>query len=133
MSGVAVIRYKLANDASLAAVVAAAKIVAGIVPINTELPAISVAQISGVEMPLIKRETTGQLMSERVQITVHGQTYAQKKQIIGLSRSALPSTRGTVNGFTVDSITPDIEGPDMEIVDPEMHDQSVDYIVKYIR
>lgn len=113
MSGVAVIRYKLANDAPLIAVVAAAKIVAGIAPINTVLPAISVSQVSGVEWSTIKRGATGQFITERVQVTVHGRTYAQKKQIIGLIRNALTSTRGTVNGVSVDSIVPDVEGPDM--------------------
>ena len=132
MSGVAVINYLLSNNAALTAVVPAAVIFSGIAPVGTQLPAISIAQVSGVEFPQVNRETTGNLITERVQITVHGETYPQKKQIIKLIRQALPKTRGTVDGVDVDSITPDIEGPDMEFVDPEMHDQSVDYMVKYI-
>jgi len=132
MSGVAIINYKLANDAALTAVVPSARIFSGIAPINTPRPTISISQVSGFEYPMIKRGTRN-LMTERVQITVHGQTYVQKKEIIKLIRAALPSVRGTVNGIKVDSITPGIEGPDMEIVDPDLHDQPVDYLVKYIR
>lgn len=132
MSGVAVIRYLLANNAPLTAVVAPNKIKAGIVPINTALPAISIRQISGQEQPLIKRGSN-MLVTDRVQVTVLASTYPQQKSIIELIRSALPPTRGTVNSYAVDSITPDIDGPDLYSEDPVIYEQSVDYFVRFVR
>lgn len=132
MSGVAVIRYLLANNAPLIAVVASSKITAGVVPINTALPAISIRQISGQEQPLIKRGSN-MLVTDRVQVTVLASTYPQQKSIIELIRSALPPTRATVNSYAVDSITPDIDGPDLYDSDPVIYEQSVDYLVRFIR
>lgn len=132
MSGVAVIRYLLANNAPLTAVVAANKIKAGIVPINTALPAISIRQISGQEQASIKRGSN-MLVTDRVQVTVLATTYPQQKSIIELIRSALPPTRGTVNSYAVDSITPEIDGPDLYDDSPVVYEQSIDYFVRFIR
>ena len=132
MSGVAIVRYLLANNANLIAVVAAAKIMPGMIPVNTVLPAISIKQISGRELDQIKRGSN-QLVSERIQVTVLALTYPTQKSILNLIRSALPGTRGTVNGFAVDSIVPDIDGPDLYSDDPIIFEQSIDYMVKYLR
>ena len=132
MSGVAVIRYMLANNAPLIAVVTADKIKAGVVPINTALPAISIRQISGVEMPMIKRTGT-QLVTERIQVSVHASSYLSQKTIIELIRSAITSTRGTVNSVVVDSITHDGDGPDLYYDEPDIFEQSIDFIVRFYR
>lgn len=131
MSGVAVIRYKLANDAALTAVVTASKIMAGVVPLNTALPAISIRQISGNELATIKR-SGNELVTERVQVSVLAPTYPQQKTILGLIKAALPSVRATVNGFAVDSIEQGLTGPDLYDEEPVTYEQSIDYIVRYI-
>ncbi|MBK7490979.1 MAG: hypothetical protein IPI17_02435 [Nitrosomonas sp.] len=112
MSGVAAIRYMLVNNAPLIASVPAARILSGVLPITTTIPAISVRQISGVEMPMIKRTGT-QLVTERIQVSVHASSYLSQKTIIELIRSAITSTRGTVNSVVVDSITHEGDGPDL--------------------
>ena len=132
MSGVAITRYLLANDATLIAVVPADKIKAGVVPINTTLPAISIRQISGIEHEIIRRGSN-QLVTDLVQITVLSSTYPQQKSIMNLIRTALPGTRGTVNGFAVDSITPESDGPDFYNEDPVIYEQSIDYMIRFIR
>jgi len=132
MSGTAIVRYLLANNASLTATVSADKIKPGLIPINTVLPAIGIRQISGREHQLIRRGSN-QLATERIQITVQAATYVQQKAIIALIRSALPGTRGTVNTFTVDSITYESDGPDLEYENPVIFEQSLDYFVKFIR
>lgn len=132
MSGTAILRYLLANNASLTATVSVDKIKPGLIPINTELPAISIRQISGREHQLIRRGSN-QLATERIQITVQAATYVQQKAIIALICSALPGTRGTVNTFTVDSITYESDGPDLEYENPVIFEQSLDYFVKFIR
>lgn len=132
MSGTAIIRYLLANNAPLTEIVPSSKIMAGVIPLNAALPAISIRQISGIEHKLIKRNGT-QTATDRVQVTVNATTYPQQKQILKLIRSALPATRGTVNTFSVDSITPDIDGPDLYSEDPVIYEQSIDYIVRFYR
>ena len=132
MSGVAVLRYMLANNAPLVAVVPSNKIIAGVAPMNTALPAISIKQISGQEYQTIKRGTN-QLVTERIQVTVLAATYPLQKSILNLIRTALPATRGTVNGFVVDSITPDIDGPDLYNDVPVIYEQSIDFVVRFYR
>ena len=132
MSGVAVIRYMLANNAPLIAVVTADKIIAGVAPLNTALPAISIRQISGQEYQTIKRGTN-QLVTERIQVTVLAATYPTQKSILNLIRSAVVSTRGTVNTFSVDSITHEGDGPDLYNDDPVIYEQSIDFMVMFYR
>ena len=131
MSGVNVIRYTLANNAALIAVVPATKIMAGVLPLNIVFPAILIKQISGQEYKTIK-QTGSDLVNERVQVTVLATTYAQQKSILALIKTALPSVRATVNSIAVDSITRDFTGPDLYNEDPVIYEQSVDYFVKYI-
>ena len=131
MSGVSVIRYTLANNAPLIAVVAATKIMAGVLPLNIVFPAIVIRQISGSDLKFIK-QTGSDYVTERVQITVLATTYTQQKAILALIKTALPSVRATVNGIVVDSIARDFTGPDLYNDDPVIYEQSVDYFVKYI-
>lgn len=132
MSGVAILRYMLANNAPLTAIVSSNKIIAGVVPLNTALPAVSIRQISGQEYQTIKRGTN-QLVTERIQVTALASTYPSQKSILNLIRTALPATRGTVNGFVVDSITPDIDGPDLYNDNPIIYEQSIDFVVRFYR
>ena len=131
MSGVAAIRYLLANDATLIATVPATRIMAGILPINTTLPAISIRQISGNRHNVISH-SSNELISERVQVSCLADTYAEQKTILGLVKDALPGTYDTINGVKVDSITQDFTGPDLYNDDPVIYEQSVDFIIKYV-
>lgn len=132
MSGVAIIRAMLADDFMLTKSVPKAKIMAGVLPLNTVLPAISIRQISGVELKMIKR-SGNEMVTDRVQVTVLATTYPQQKEILELIRSALPSVRGAVYEYEVDSILPDIDGPDLYSETPVIYEQSIDYIVRFIR
>jgi hypothetical protein len=132
MSGVAIIRSILANNGNLVSAVTSDKIIAGVAPINTSLPVLTVTQISGIEYQLIKQVGV-QLVSDRVQVTVLANSYVQQKQLLELVRSAVSSTRGTINGFAVDSIVRQIDGPDLYSDDPVMYEQSIDYIVRFYR
>lgn len=132
MSGVAIIRSILANNGNLVSAVTSDKIIAGTAPINTLLPVVTVTQISGIEYQLIKQIGV-QLVSDRVQVTVLANSYVQQKQLLELVRASVQSTRGTVNGFAVDSIVRQIDGPDLYSDDPVMYEQSIDYIVRFYR
>lgn len=133
MSGTAIIRYLLANDAGLIAVVPAARIMSGVLPLLTTLPAIGVMQISGVPRLNIAMGTAAKLVTDRIQVTVEATTYVQAKSILALVRAACPVSRGTVNGVYCDSVLPDMEGPDFFDYETSIYSQSQDFIVKFSR
>lgn len=136
MSGVAVVRYLLAHYGSLTAVAPAARIVAGELPINTPMPAISIKQISSVRRNTVGMNETKTLVTERVQATVlmpatKDYEYPALQSAMTLVRKACPNQRGTVAGVSVDSILPDIEGPDLEGPTPESIARSQDFFVRW--
>lgn len=140
MSGVAVIRYLLANNAPVVAVIPAAQIMAGDLPLGTPLPAISVTQVSSMPARLIRNSESIKQHTDRVQTSVQfkglqgspaGTGYPGLKAAMQLVLAACPGQRGVINGVTVDSITADIEGPDMYDAVDAVHASSRDFIVKY--
>lgn len=139
MSGVAVIRTLLAADVTLTAVVPATKIMAGDLPMNTSLPAISVKQISSVPYNAIKVNDTNKLHTDRVQVNVFvkedaaGGGYPTLGAILTLVLAACPSQRGTVGGVALEAITPGHEGPDFYIDQLSAVTRSRDFIVRYIK
>lgn len=139
MSGVAVIRYLLANHSPLTAVVAAAKIMAGTLPESVKPPAISVTTVSTIPRNTLAMTEAKALVTERVQVTLHvhqsereGSDYAGLSTGMRLIRQACPNQRGTVNGIELDSIMPDITGPDLEAIDEGIIARSQDFIVKWL-
>lgn len=133
MSGVAIVRYLLANNAPLIGQVPAAKIMGGALPIGTALPAISIMEVSGSSRLTVAMNESKRLNTERVQVTVESKTYPLQKSIMQLVRDALPVSRGTVNSFDCDSILPDIESPDFYDEDAAIYMQSMDFIVRFNR
>ncbi|MFA5900350.1 MAG: DUF3168 domain-containing protein [Hyphomicrobium sp.] len=129
MSDVKVIRYLLANNAPLIAVVPAAKIMAGMIPQGTALPAIAVSHVSGVWRQEISQQS--RQCRARVQVTVMAATYPQQKQIIGLIRTAIPRTRGTINSVNVESILREPDGPDFRDDEIGSFMQTQDYFVTF--
>lgn len=140
MSGVSAVRYILANNGALVAVVPAAKIFAGVIPLNTVLPAIAVTQISGVPTLTVAMTEPGQIQTERVQVTAlvkgpqatpSGLGYPGQKALMRLVLAALPNQSGTINTIKVDSIIPDGEGPDLFDDASGVYEQSRDFIVRW--
>lgn len=131
MSGVAIVRYLLANNAPLQVEVPAAQIMAGVLPLKTVLPAISVQAVDALPRRTIAVSSTKNLVAERIQVTVLTKTYPAKKLILALVRDALPLSRGTVNGIKCDSILPELDGPDLDDPDTNIFEQSRDYIVRW--
>ena len=132
MSGVIVIRYLLANNVALTAVVPAAKIMAGVIPIATVLPAIGVHHISTVERNTVAMNSAKVMATERVQVTVQTKRYSEQKSILELVRKACANKRSTINSIVVDSILPAGAGPDLRDDDLDIFLQSRDFIVKFI-
>ena len=140
MSGVAVIQHLLANDNGVQAVIPAAQIMAGTLPLKTPLPAISVTQVSSMPNKMIRSSESIRQHTERVQASVifrtsqgspSGAGYPGLKAAMKLVLAACPGRRGVINGVTVDSIVADIEGPDLSDDVLATYSCSRDFIVKY--
>lgn len=110
MSAVKAVRYLLANNASLTAVVPDDQIVAGPLAQGARPPGISIEHVSTIRRNLVQPGASD-FCTSRLQITVMANTYASLVQVLGLVRDALPRSRGSVNGVAVDSILRDVEGP----------------------
>ena len=141
MSGVSVLRYLLANNAPLLAIVPATRILPGDLPLGTAFPAIAVKQIDGVPYKTIRTNETLKVHTDRVQVSVickaqqsaaTGTGYPGVTALLKLVLAACPSQRGTVNSISVDSITPDIEGPDLPIPEVEAITKSRDFFVRWV-
>lgn len=134
MSGVAVIRHLLASHSPLTAEVPATRIMAGDLPLNTDLPAISVTQIDSMPRHTLAMTEGNPLHSDRVQVTVHVRTdeggYPELRSLLALVLAACPNTRGTVNGVACDSVLPDVEGPDLEDAATNLLTGSRDFLVR---
>lgn len=133
MSGVAIVRYKLANDATLTAAIPATSIFSGAVPENTQAPYITVRSVGTNPRNTVGMGETLKQASERVQVTIYASTYPQQKQSMALVRAASPNSRGTINGFQCDSILPAGDGPDFFDDVLMVYEQSQDFMVKYAR
>lgn len=129
MSDVKVVRYLLANNAPLIAVVPAVKIMAGVIPQGTPMPAIAISHISGVWGSEISQQSKH--CKARVQVTVMAANYAQQKQLLRLVRAAVPRMRGTINGVSVESILREPEGPDLSNDDAGLYMQTQDFMVAF--
>ena len=124
------VRYLLANNAGLIAVVPAARIFSGVIPQGTALPALAVSHVSTVRRQAIVDDT---FCASRVQVTVLAATYPTQKSILALVRAAVTRRPGTVNSVKVDSILKDMEGPDFrnDAVDPPIYMGSQDFTVMF--
>ena len=124
------ISYLLRNNANLVAVVPAAKIFSGVIPVNTALPAIVVKHIDDVEAKAINA-AGAKRFTARVQVTVQATTYATQKSILELIRLALVGTYSSVNGVTVYGISSEGSGPDLNDVDAGIYEQSRDFLISF--
>lgn len=146
MSGVAVIRYLLANNAAVVSAlgsgppVATARIMAGDLPLNTIMPAIAITQISSVPRNTVKMNEAKVQHTDRVQVSVlvkgsqgtpAGAGYPGVRSLLKLVLAACPHTHGAVNGIDVDSILPDLEGPDLSDDATALYSGSRDFIVRW--
>ncbi len=128
MSDVKVTCHLLTNNAPLNAVVPAAKIYSGVIPLGTQAPAIGISHISTIRTHSISASGT-ELCRSRVQVTVQAATYPSQKAILKLVREALPNTRGTIASVDLDSLLHELDGPDWYDDASGLYAGSVDYMV----
>lgn len=140
MSGVAVIVALLKASAPVVAIIPAARIMAGDLPIGTVMPAIAITQVSGIPRLTVAMTEANKLNTDRVQVSVlfkgpqaspAGTGYPGVAAMMKLVLAACPNQRGTINGVNCDSILPDLEGPDLQDDATGLFSRSRDFIVKW--
>ena len=131
MSGLKIIRALLVANSALIALVPSARVIAGVLPQATALPAIAVTEVSATEIDRIDAQATHTMVTARVQVTVFATTYPTQKTILDAARKACNYQRGTVASITVVSVRRGSNGPDFNDPDTGFFMQSVDFLVTY--
>ena len=142
MSGVAIVGILLRGDSNLTAVVPAERIYSGVIPLEPDLPAISVREISGRQENNLGMNSANYLMETRVQVTIATKIgtgnaatdgYPAMKAILELVQEALPLSLGTVGTFTCQGILPELIGADIFDEQERLWMQSLDFMVSWTR
>ena len=116
MNGVVAVRSLLTGNASLTALVPESRITAGNLPQGSNLPAIALMSISGVDRNILKPGSRRQV-TERVQVSVLAATYPAAKALLRAARAATADQMPTVTGIENVVVHTDAAGPDF--TDPE--------------
>jgi len=126
-----VIRALLIADGGVLALCPAARIVAGVIPQGSALPAISVMRISHYSAARIDAQAPTGLATSRVQVSVLTKDYAVADALVIAARKACNFQRGSLGGVAVISVVRDVEGPDMENDDARIQYRTIDFMVTY--
>jgi hypothetical protein len=132
MSAVKVMRALLQANSAVVALVPLERVVAGIVPQESELPAIGIKEIGRNEFATVARAEKRVLVRSRVQVTVYAKSYPEQKAVLLAAKLGPGVHTGVVAGVTVRSVVRDKVGPDLSEEDAEIFEQSRDFFVSYI-
>lgn len=132
MSATTVIRRQLVDSDALSALVPPARTFIGKIPLNTQLPALSIRAVSIAPRNTLSMAEAKRMVTDRVQVTVHARTYPEKDAILDLVRRAVSNVYGVVAGVQVRSIVPAGVGPDLDTDNPRVFTRSRDYKVSFI-
>ena len=130
MNGVIAVRSLLVADTGVTVLVPAVRIVAGMLPQGTSLPAISLMSLSSTDRniaaPGPKRRVT-----ERVQVTVLAANYPAAKAIIRAVRAAAADQMPAIDGLTDVTVHTDSAGPDFLDEETGIQMQTQDFRVSF--
>lgn len=130
MNGVVALRTLLIADATLTALVPVERIVAGVMPMGTTLPAVSITSVSSVDRNLPSPSATRHV-TERVQATVLASDYPEQKEILAAVKAAAADTFPTVSGISNVTVHTDSQGPDFMNEDASIYLGSQDFRVTF--
>ncbi len=139
MSGAAIINYLLSNSAGMTALVPAASILTGILPLPEQVPCVCVQQIDGQVYNTLLMTESSKLVRQRIQVSAFARDtqgasgYGKVKAIMAQVIAACPQTKGAVSTYTVDSIIPDAEGQDFYDNETLIYSQTQDFLVSFYR
>lgn len=130
MSGVIIARRLLTDSAPVVAVVPVGRIISGVIPQGTALPAIGITEISGTDRNTLA-PAAQVMVTQRVQITCMAKGYVPLKELIQLVRRACRNRIGTVGAFARVTCRLDGRGPDFADPAAEICMQSQDVLITF--
>lgn len=130
MNGVAAVRQLLANDAAVLALVPATRIMAGILPQGTVLPAIAITPVSSTDLQFVPANAH-RFTTDRVQVTVMAADYPSLQAILLAVKRAGDAKAPTVSGISNVIVRTDGQGPFFMNEAASIHMQSQDFRVSY--
>jgi hypothetical protein len=130
MNGVIAVRSLLVADTGVTALAPAVRIVAGMLPQGTDLPAISLMSVSSVDRN-IPAPGPRRRVTERVQVTVLARTYPETKAILAAVRKAAADQMPAIDGLTDVTVHTDSAGPDFLDEETGIHMQTQDFRVSF--
>lgn len=130
MNGVIAVRSLLVADTVVTALVPAARIVAGIIPQGTGLPAISLMSVSSTDRN-IPAPGPNRRVTERVQVTALAASYPAARAIMRAVRTAAADQMPTIDGLTDVTVHTDSAGPDFLDEETGIHMQTQDFRVSF--
>lgn len=142
MSGVAIVRNLLVNNAALLALVPAASVFAGHIPQGTALPAVGVTEVSVQRIHMTTDAAATKTSQAWVQVTVmtSGSTsttaaYTQMKKILaaaGLGRGVHTGIyQGSDFAYNIKAVIDHGIGPEIPPADDKIYEQSRDFMVTF--
>ena len=130
MSAVKIIVELLTAYAPLTALTTTSRIIAGVIPQGTALPAVAITEVSSVDRNIVNAGALRHVTS-RVQVTVMAANYPSQKVLIGHVRKACADQIGTISGVSDVAIHTDSKGPDFNDPDAGFYMQSQDFMVSF--
>lgn len=128
--GVAAVKQLLHAYAPLTALVPVLRIQAGVLPIGTTLPAISITSVSKNDRN-IPNPGAYRHVAERVQVTVMAATYPSQKQVLAAVKKAAADKFPTVSGIIRVTVHTESHGPDFMDDQASIYMGSTDFRVTY--
>jgi len=130
MSAYKPIRYLLANDSAVAALVGT-RIYPVTVPDNPVYPCIVIAIVSEQSKTMVSLVDPWQIVTARVQVTVLANDYPTKEALMNAVIAACKSGSATIDGVIVNLIMSATLGPDFRDDTVKLFMQSQDFKVMY--
>jgi hypothetical protein len=130
MDGVAAIRQLLVAHSPLTALVPAARVIAGVLPQGTALPAVALTSVSSSEDDSIN-PGSHRFITERVQATIFAQNYPQKRAILKAVLRGAADKVPTMDGLRTMPVASGGAGPDFMSEDASIHMGTHDFIIRW--
>lgn len=130
MNGVAAIRHLLASHTGLTGLVPAARIVTGLLPQGTTLPAVSIMSVSAVDRNLPNPGATRHVV-ERVQVTVMAANYSSLKAVMAQVKKAGADQMPAVAGIASVVVHTDGMSPDFLNEEASIYLQPIDFRIDF--
>ena len=130
MNGVIAVRSLLIAHVPLTTLVPAERIIAGVIPEGSVMPAVSLMSVSSIDRNIIKAGTVRRV-TERVQVTVLAATYPAAKAILKAVRQAAADRSPTITGITQVIVHTASAGPDFLDEQAGIHMQTQDFRVSF--